>query len=409
MPTRRSVIDRPCPPAEIRSDLWRPPRNLGGRPPRDDRTGPERRRRFHGDGRLVAPAQDFVEAGQRVVQAPRAHERPGQPGHVTDRGSAPPLVRGVARIEQRDESGEGADVLVVVADHGRQGSRRPAAQEAEVAPGISQPSTSSCRSTPEQRLFDRPQPRIVHPVPEQPADDRQQVEVTVVDRCRAPCQPVAGDEQRPVEPAPVVGHEPGIRGRHGGPTRRAGLPRRHDPGAAAGPGGTSSRCHQPRPMRNATVPAAVARPVVSVSRQTSGRSAGGWPGNRASRSRSTGRSMDRPSTRTKRPERASTTSPSSVVASRSARSVRGTGAWGRGPAGAPGSAVRIADRKRSRRRARSDGGRAGRAVTPGSPRPGPHRPPARATGAGPGPGRRRSAPAVVRCRPDSRRRSRRQR
>ena len=52
-------------------------------------------------------------------------------------------------------------------------------------------------------------------------------------------------------------------------------------------------------MRKATVPAAVASPVVSVSRQTSGTSGGGWPGSVARRSRSTG-SRPRPASRSGR-------------------------------------------------------------------------------------------------------------
>ena len=62
-----------------------------------------------------------------------------------------------------------------------------------------------------------------------------------------------------------------------------------------------SASHQPSPTRNAIVPAAVARPVVSVSRQTSGTSGGGWPGMRASRSRSSGRTTVSGSQRTTAP------------------------------------------------------------------------------------------------------------
>ena len=122
-----------------------------------------------------------------------------------------------------------------------------------------------------------------------PADDRQQVEVAGVGRRGAPGQPVAGDEQRPVEAAAVVGHEPGV-GRDGrGERGRAAPARRRGRAAAAGPGGTGRPPTSRARSRNATVPAAVASPVVSVSRQTSGTSGGGWPGSVASRSRSSGR------------------------------------------------------------------------------------------------------------------------
>ncbi len=169
-----------------------------------------------------------------------------------------------------------------------------------------------------------------------------------------------------------------------------------------------SPCHQPRPMRKASVPVAVARPVVSVSRQTSGRPGGGCPGRVASRSRSMGRSMLRPSTRTYRPSPVRTTSPSSVSASRSASASPPSGAWGRGSVGAPVSGARTAARNRSRRRARSVGGRATGAVT----RPGPARrrsasgaPQARPAAGGRGPGHRRSVRGADPCTTGSRRRS----
>ena len=102
-----------------------------------------------------------------------------------------------------------------------------------------------------------------------------------VRRRRAAGHPVAGDEQRPVEAAAVVRHEPGV-GRD--VARRA---RRAGPRSSAWSGSSSwtwrnrSPSHQPSPMRNATVPAAVASPVVSVSRQTSGTSGRRLAGQRA--------------------------------------------------------------------------------------------------------------------------------
>ena len=73
-----------------------------------------------------------------------------------------------------------------------------------------------------------------------------------------------------------------------------------------------------RPTRNASVPAAVARPVVSVSRQTSGASAGGWPGRRASRSRSSGISTGATTRRTMHPAGVSATSAPRAAARRAA-------------------------------------------------------------------------------------------
>jgi hypothetical protein len=76
--------------------------------------------------------------------------------------------------------------------------------------------------------------------------------------------------------------------------------------------------HQPSPTRNASVPAAVASPVVSVSRQRRGASAGGWPGRLARRSRSTGRIVGGDSTMTIDPNGVRTSSPPTATARRSA-------------------------------------------------------------------------------------------
>ena len=77
--------------------------------------------------------------------------------------------------------------------------------------------------------------------------------------------------------------------------------------------------HRAIPTRNATVPVPVPSPVVSVSRQTNGRSGPGWPGIHASRSRSSGRASAPASTRTTRPAGVETTVPPVAAARRAAR------------------------------------------------------------------------------------------
>ena len=122
-----------------------------------------------------------------------------------------------------------------------------------------------------------------------------------MDRGRPSREPVARHEERPVEAAAVVGDEPAVGGDRRlerGQQRRA--PRRGR-AAASWTWRKRSASHQPSPMRKASVPAAVASPVVSVSRQTSGTSGGGCPGSVASRSRSTGRARDGVSRRTMTP------------------------------------------------------------------------------------------------------------
>ena len=61
---------------------------------------------------------------------------------------------------------------------------------------------------PQQRFLRCAKARVGHPVAEDPPDEREQVEVAGMRRRSASAHPIAGDEQRPVEAAPVVGHEP---------------------------------------------------------------------------------------------------------------------------------------------------------------------------------------------------------
>ncbi len=144
------------------------------------------------------------------------------------------------------------------------------------------------RVTPEQLGLDALEARIRDPVTEHAANERQQVEVAGVGRWRPPGQAEASLDQRPVEPAPVVAHEPGI-------GRDPGLDLGEDGGLLGVIGQHQLHlveCDRP-PIAQArpgtpSVPAAVARPVVSVSRHRRGTSGGGWPGSRARRARSSG-------------------------------------------------------------------------------------------------------------------------
>ena len=106
---------------------------------------------------------------------------------------------------------ERADVLVVVADDlGQLGGRRPA-RKREVAAGDLPAVDVADPLHPEELGLGGPQPGIGHPVPEEAADDRQQVEVTGMPRRGPAGHPEARRQQRPVEPTPVVGDEPGSR------------------------------------------------------------------------------------------------------------------------------------------------------------------------------------------------------
>ena len=162
--------------------------------------------------RLVdGPLDGVLQAAQRLGEPPFAGERPGQPGQVTrGRGGSCRRV-GEPRLEMGEEPAERADVLVVVPDDVGQRGGVAAAQELEVATGDLGAIDVTDAVEAEQLRLRRTQPRVAHPVAEQPPDDRQQVEVAGMGRRVPPGQAVAGDEQRPVEGAAVVGDEPGVR------------------------------------------------------------------------------------------------------------------------------------------------------------------------------------------------------
>ena len=177
------------------------------------------------------------------------------------------------------------------------------------------------------------QPRVLHPVAEQAADDGQQVEVAGMDRGRAPracgsgrrgaasrsrarCRSPARRPARSARPSAVEQRRARRRGRAG----------------AAGPGGTG-RLPTSR-ARSGTRPCRPPWPAPSS--PCRGRPAGrpaaadraAW---RAARDRSAIGRVG-PSQRTNVPDGVRTISPSSVAASRSARTWLSTGRWGRGPA-----------------------------------------------------------------------------
>lgn len=138
-------------------------------------------------------------------------EGPGESGEIADRGRPPRFDGPVRRVQEGDDAGQRSDVLVVVPHDRAQDVSRPATQEAEVAGGDLPAVHVVVPGHPEQDRLDRLQPGVDHPVAEHPADDREEIQVAVVRRRVATGEPIPGDQQRPVEPAPVVGHEPGVR------------------------------------------------------------------------------------------------------------------------------------------------------------------------------------------------------
>ena len=140
-----------------------------------------------------------------------AGERAGESRKVSGRrfGSLEGVAVPIGQVGE--EPGERPDILVVVPrDLGQRHGRAPA-QELVVAAGDLPALDVADTVEPEQGGLRGPQPSIGHPVTEQAADDGQQVEVAGMDRGRAAREPEPRREQRPVEPAAVVGDEPGGR------------------------------------------------------------------------------------------------------------------------------------------------------------------------------------------------------
>ena len=244
-----------------------------------------------------------ANARARPARSPRGAVRAGGRVRVVD-------------VDPPEQPRQRANVLPVVADDLHQRLGWGSAEEVE-EPARDLPALDvAVAMRAEQLDLDRPKPGVGHPMPEDPTDERQQVKVAGERRWGGTRHPVPRDEQRPVEAAAVVGHEPRVRGEVAARDARAARPPPDGPAAGAGPGGTARPPTSPSPTRNATVPEAVARPVVSVSRQTRGTSAGGRPGSPASRSRSIGRMTVAGSQRTTGPAGSRSSSPSTAAASR---------------------------------------------------------------------------------------------
>ena len=113
-----------------------------------------------------------------------------------------------SRFNERQQAGQGADILIVVADDLDEPRRLAVAQELQV-PGRDLPARHiAVTAHAEQFGLGGLQLRVGHPVPEHSPDDRQKIQVAGVGRRHVPGHPVAGDEERPVEALAVVGHQP---------------------------------------------------------------------------------------------------------------------------------------------------------------------------------------------------------
>ena len=238
----RSPEGLPTVPADARRPWSRRATEVGaaaGRPPRllgDWARHRCRRRRRWIEGRVGRERR--IEAVDGLLEPSLAAKGTGEAGEVAAGRPGPCKRIAEAVLDVDQQPRERADVLVVVAHHCGQGLGGAAAQEPEIATGDLPAVDIVVPDDAEQHPLDGPEAGVVHPVTEQPAHDRQQVEVAVVCRGGPAGEPVSGDQQRPVEPAAVVGHEPGSRAGCAGRSRRAAPPLRPGRAGAAGPAGT---------------------------------------------------------------------------------------------------------------------------------------------------------------------------
>jgi hypothetical protein len=145
-----------------------------------------------------------------------ALERPGKPREVARGRLPPPLAVGIALIDVDEQSRQRADVLIVVAHDVDERPRLAPAEVVEVAAGNLPAGDIRAPSQPEQLRLDRPEARVRHAVAEDPAHDRQQIEMArVPGRIRAG-HPIPRHEEWPVEAPPVVRHQPASRRDPGG-------------------------------------------------------------------------------------------------------------------------------------------------------------------------------------------------
>ena len=212
----------------------------------------------------------LARPSRRYARASPATSPAGAPG-------GPPRRR--ASLDVAEEAGQRADVLVVVADdvgeRRRRAARGGSRGSVPGSPSRRRPGRDRGRGAPLRRSAGgrrssgagRPAGRTAGG-----RDGRRGPAAAVA-------HPVAGHQQRPVEAPAVVGHQPGVGA--GSPSARAS--RRAGSSAWSGQQELDLSEAVPGPRRRSRrgrrpCPSPVARPVVSVSRQTSGTSGRGRPG-----------------------------------------------------------------------------------------------------------------------------------
>jgi len=82
---------------------------------------------------VILPSHGFIETSERIVWPAGTLIGPGEPGQITGRCRPAGIDRGIGPLQEGDQPGHRADVLVVVPDHGSQWMSRAATQEAQIS------------------------------------------------------------------------------------------------------------------------------------------------------------------------------------------------------------------------------------------------------------------------------------
>jgi hypothetical protein len=151
-----------------------------------------------------------IEAGKGLSEPPGSSERAPKAREISGRRSRPGLGSREPGIEVRHQAREGPHVLVVVADHREQHRRVPVSQELQVAGGDLPARYVLVPGQAEKHRLRGLEPGVRHAVAVEAPDDREQVEVPEVGGRIGPRHAIPSDQERPVEPAAVVGHEPAV-------------------------------------------------------------------------------------------------------------------------------------------------------------------------------------------------------
>jgi hypothetical protein len=187
---------------DVGDATWVPPRLSRG-----SRFISVRVRSWHWDGR----DERRIEARKGIVEPSLASECPGEAGKIAARSSRSRGWVRVVGVDSDEQPGERPNVLAVVPDDVEQGIGRSTAEEVEEPPGDLPAIDVAVADASENLGLDGSKARVGHPMAEDAPDEGQQIEVTRERRGSGSNHPVASDEERPVEPSPVVRHEPTVR------------------------------------------------------------------------------------------------------------------------------------------------------------------------------------------------------